>query len=535
MRSSPSSARSASRRSATAGVLCVFARLLVLGLLAAWPATLAAQEPVPTEGSGPPTSDGEVAAGFENGVGRLSVEGRESALPYTLTLTGDLYALQPLVARLGGTLTVGPLGQSHELDLFGTKILIGPESGVMTVGDEIVPMSRTPLKELNGLMVPLDFVRRTWGEYAGYSFSWSRAERMLRVERRPSRELETSLDLVPIAGVTTLVMRFVEDPNHRFERTEDGFELVFPGDRLVLRGAMPRPAELVEEVQVFEDRVRVRLAAGAEAAEPLTLERGSRVQVLTDIARGRPQARVATPPAITRRDTSEIRIVVDPGHGGEEVGAVGGNGTLEKDLTLRLARQLQRVLEARLPVRVLLTRDRDVAVDHETRTALANQNDAALFVSLHLNSVPGGGGRGAETYFLDLEASDRDAEESARLENAAGGRDESPVELMLWDLAQSKHMQESQAFARLVQRELNEALGLRDRGVKQAPFRVLLGATMPAVLVEFGFLSNPEEEAKLQRADYQADLVRAVARAVEEFLSRRASAGRDPERAEDRP
>ena len=501
----------------------------------AWPSALAAQEPVPTEGSGPAVPPGEVAAGFETGVGRLSIEGRESALPYTLTLTGDLFALQPLVARLGGTLEVGPLGQSHELDLFGTTVLVGPESGVMTVGDQIVPMSRTPLKELEGLMVPLDFLRRTWGEFAGYSFSWSRAERMLRVERRPSRELETSLDLVPIAGVTTLVMRFVEDPNHRFEFTEDGFELVFPGDKLVLRGAMPRPAELVEEVILLEDRIRVRLVEGAMAAEPYVVERGARVQLITDIARGRPQPKVVNRPALPRRDSSEIRIVVDPGHGGEEVGAVGGNGTLEKDLTLRLARQLQRVLEARLPVRVLLTRDRDVAVDHETRTALANQNDAALFISLHLNSVPGGGGRGAETYFLDLEASDRDAAESARLENAAGGRDESPVELMLWDLAQSKHMQESQAFARLVQRELNEALGLRDRGVKQAPFRVLLGANMPAVLVEFGFLSNPEEETRLLRADHQAELVRAVSRAVEQFLARRASTVRGEGSVGDRP
>lgn len=529
MRSSFSSAPTTAWRRASAA--CILATLVGC-LLGAMP--LIAQTPTPTEGgSGVP--DGEVAAGFETGVGRLSVEGRESALPYTLTLTGDLFALQPLVARLGGTLTVGPLGQSHELDLFGTRVLIGPDSGVMTVGDQIVPLSRTPLKDLNGLMVPLDFVRRTWGEYAGFSFSWSRAERVLRVERRPSRELETSLDLVPIAGVTTLVMRFVDDPNHRFELTEDGFEIVFPGDRLVLRGAMPRPAELVEEVLLFEDRVQVRLAEGSSAAEPYAVERGSRIQLITDIARGRPQPKVAARPALPRRNSGELRIVVDPGHGGEEVGAVGGNGTLEKDLTLRLARQLQRVLEARLPVRVLLTRDRDIEVDHEARTALANQNDAALFISLHLNSVPGGGGVGAETYFLDLEASDRDAAESARLENASGGGDESPVELMLWDLAQSKHMQESQAFARLVQRELNEALGLRDRGVKQAPFRVLLGASMPAVLVEFGFLSNPEEEAKLQRADYQAELVRAVSRAVQEFLSRRASAERAADRAEERP
>ena len=509
------------------------ALLLLLGCFLGTSPAAWAQVPAPAEG-GQEIPEGEVAAGFETGVGRLSVEGRESALPYTLTLTGDLFALEPLVARLGGTLTLGPLGQSHEVDLFGTKILVGPESGVMTIGDEIIPMSRMPLQDLNGLMVPLDFARRAWGEYAGYSLSWSRAERMLRVERRPSRDLETSLDLVPIAGVTTLVMRFVDDPNHRFELTEDGFELVFPGDRLVLRGAMPRPAELVEEVQLFGDRVRVRLSEGVSAAEPYIVERGSRVQLITDIARGRPQPQIARP-ALPRRDSSEIRIVVDPGHGGDEVGAVGANGTLEKDLTLRLARQLQRVLEARLPVRVLLTRDRDVAVDHESRTALANQNDAALFISLHLNSVPGGRVRGAETYFLDLEASDREAAEFARLENGDGARDESPVELMLWDLAQSRHMQASQAFARLVQRELNQALELRDRGVKQAPFRVLMGATMPAVLVEFGFLSNAEEEAKLMRADYQAELVRAVARAVEEFLARRATAARSANRAEERP
>src|SRR6185436_4291547 len=155
-------------------------------------------------------------------------------------------------------------------------------------------------------------------------------------------------------------------------------------------------------------------------------------------------------------------------------------------------------------------------------TAIANQNKADLFISLHLNSSLGSGAHGAETYFLNAEASDAAAARMAEAENAAGqalpegttGVEAQDLELILWDLAQTHHLLESQRFAAMIQGELNQTLQLRDRGVKQAPFRVLNGAAMPAVLVELGFISNPDEEKKLQDAAYRAELTTSLARAI---------------------
>jgi N-acetylmuramoyl-L-alanine amidase len=219
-------------------------------------------------------------------------------------------------------------------------------------------------------------------------------------------------------------------------------------------------------------------------------------------------------------------IVIDPGHGGTETGAIGPSGVAEKELTLLLARELETRLASRLGVRVVLTRGEDATLPLDTRAAIANQNKADLFISIHLNSSLGSGARGAETYFLSTEASDAKAAKAAAAENAPAAVAPPPgdtkeevkdLELILWDLAQTRHLAESQRFATLIQTELNDALQLKDRGVKQAPFRVLNGAEMPAVLVELGFISNPEEEKKLQDATYRGELVDALIRAVQRY------------------
>jgi N-acetylmuramoyl-L-alanine amidase len=248
--------------------------------------------------------------------------------------------------------------------------------------------------------------------------------------------------------------------------------------------------------------------------------------VVLDVHRREGVAEAPEPPALERPDPPEgIRvIVIDPGHGGSESGAVGASGAAEKDLTLALARTLKARLEAELAVRVTLTRDEDASLPHETRTAIANQNKADLFISLHLNSAFGPTAHGAETYFLSAAASDERAARSAAAENrpAAGAAPagDDPLydlQLMLWDLAQNHFLTQSQRLATLIQGELNATLGLRDRGVKQAPFLVLMGAAMPAVLVEVGFLSNPGEERQLQDPAYRAELAAALVRAISRY------------------
>ena len=242
-------------------------------------------------------------------------------------------------------------------------------------------------------------------------------------------------------------------------------------------------------------------------------------RVIVELGPVRPTPTPA-PVRVVKR-TGPPPIVIDPGHGGDDIGAVSSDGIAEKDLVLVIARRLAHILEQRgHPVR--LTRDSDDNRALTDRTALANRLEARVFVSLHANASTVASVAGAETYYMSLDQSSTDeaAAATADLENRAGPGDgeRSPLDLILWDLAQAEVLNESADLALAVQRRLNARLGLRDRGVKQAPFVVLTGATMPAILVEVGFLSNPSEARNLASPERQQRLAEAIAEGIQEFV-----------------
>lgn len=219
-------------------------------------------------------------------------------------------------------------------------------------------------------------------------------------------------------------------------------------------------------------------------------------------------------------------IVLDAGHGGDDEGARGAHGVVEKELVLDVARRLRdRLQDAGL--QVVLTRDRDVYVPLEQRTAIANRARGDLFLSIHANAASERAARGIETFFLSLEASDDDARQVAARENAAF-RDlavpvvaaDDPLVAILGDLAAAELLQESDEFARLAQREVAALNGAPSRGVKQAPFVVLMGLEMPAVLVEIGFVTNPNEAQELATEGQRDRIAQALARATLEFRQR---------------
>jgi N-acetylmuramoyl-L-alanine amidase len=214
--------------------------------------------------------------------------------------------------------------------------------------------------------------------------------------------------------------------------------------------------------------------------------------------------------------------VLDPGHGGEKEGAVGPGGAREKDVTLQIARRLKARLE-RLGVKVLLTRTGDATVPLANRAAFANAERADLFVSIHLNSMPAGArgrSRGVETYFLSADASDASATAVAARENAdrlagePGPDPEDPVAGILGSLEDAANLAESSRLAYAVHEQTVQAASAEDRGVKQAPFYVLAGARMPAVLVEVGFLSHPEEGARLRTPAHQDRIAQGIAEGI---------------------
>jgi N-acetylmuramoyl-L-alanine amidase len=226
--------------------------------------------------------------------------------------------------------------------------------------------------------------------------------------------------------------------------------------------------------------------------------------------------------------------VVDPGHGGDQDGALSPSGDREKDVALEIARRIAARLKAQ-GGRVILTRTGDIAVPLANRAAIANAIRADLFVSVHLNSMPSEDARrrftGVETYFLSADASDTRASAVAARENAdrLAGEPEpdpaDPVSAILSDLEDQASLSGSSRLAYAIHERLVSALGAEDRGVKQAPFYVLAGARMPAVLLEVGFISHEAESAKLRSKAYQERIAEAVADGVATFrkATRRAS------------
>ncbi|HEV8198979.1 MAG TPA: N-acetylmuramoyl-L-alanine amidase [Candidatus Polarisedimenticolia bacterium] len=233
----------------------------------------------------------------------------------------------------------------------------------------------------------------------------------------------------------------------------------------------------------------------------------------------------APPPVAEPRKRAAFTVVVDAGHGGEETGAKGPSGLLEKDVTLDVARRVKARLMSDDGTAVYLTRDDDRKVPLDDRTALANHEKADLFVSIHANSSRRDSARGSETYFLSYQATDDDARALAALENDTLGIErgvsgQSGLDLVLWDLAQSAFLKESSDLAEEIQDRLNDTLGVRNRGIKQAPFRVLMGATMPAVLVEIAFISSPEEERHLREAAFKDRIAESIAASIRKFRER---------------
>lgn len=217
------------------------------------------------------------------------------------------------------------------------------------------------------------------------------------------------------------------------------------------------------------------------------------------------------------------RIVIDPGHGGHDTGTIGPNGLQEKDLVLEVGKRLGKLLETRLGADVVYTRQDDTFIPLETRTAIANQEEADLFVSIHANSSRDPDARGVETYYLNF-TSNANALEVAARENAVSDKSIHELQDLVKKIALKEKIEESREFASDVQQSLHSGLavrspGMRDRGVKKAPFIVLIGANMPSILAEISFVSNPTDERKLQTSEYRQRIAESLYRGISKYVS----------------
>jgi N-acetylmuramoyl-L-alanine amidase len=268
---------------------------------------------------------------------------------------------------------------------------------------------------------------------------------------------------------------------------------------------IPEPAQLVIDILGRGAEQKAGVTEAAPAAEPAKQKTLAR-------AKTTPEAPVAG---------GLRKIVLDPGHGGKDPGAVGAGGVAEKDIVLAIAKKLARKLRAELGVQVVLTRNDDRFVPLEDRTALANSEDADLFISLHVNASPNTEARGIETYYLD-NTTDEAAIRLAARENATSRRNISDLQFILSDMIQNMKLEDSITLAHRLQGALvagvSKVMGeVKDLGVKKALFHVLVGARMPSVLVEMFFISNRVEARAMAEESHQDALVESLYEGIQKF------------------
>ena len=237
---------------------------------------------------------------------------------------------------------------------------------------------------------------------------------------------------------------------------------------------------------------------------------------------GKPQPSENATRSLTRALGLKVnRVVIDAGHGGHDDGTIGPNGVLEKDVVLDVASRLAKLVQSRMGAEVVLTRSDDTFIPLHERTAIANSYKADLFLSIHANSSPASSVAGTETFFLNFTNSAAALDVAAR-ENAGADKTVGELKDLIQSITLNDKIAESQTFAQTIEDSLfTEAarsnVAARNRGVKRAPFVVLIGASMPSVLAEIGFLSNPRDEANLKKPEYRQKIAEALYKGLSQY------------------
>ncbi|HYS52406.1 MAG TPA: N-acetylmuramoyl-L-alanine amidase [Thermoanaerobaculia bacterium] len=442
---------------------------------------------------------------------------RSVAITHVEGLT--FFAADDVVAALGGT--VSPDGTGFKATLNNNLAAFGPDSRYGVVRDELIEMPVAPVVVAGRPYVPWQFFQGFLSRTIDMDVAWDPGARILSVRPAQHTVLGVQLSVANVQGISKVVVSLTASSDYAIIKDQAAYIIRFKTPIRAPFADQSYDDPYISKATFSGNDLRLDLKAADVGADAYKLENPFRIVLdFHKVAAGPGML----PTIVTPRRPVEApgihTIVIDPGHGGKEVGAVGPRGLMEKDATLALCRRLADNLENKLKTRVILTRTDDSLVPLDQRTSIANQYHADLFLSVHMNAAVVKGAHGSETYFLSLEASDELAKKAAEVENAAAktsAAETADLKMILWDLAQQEYLNESSRFAQAVQEEMNRATHVQNRGVKQAPFKVLVGATMPAALVEVAFITNPDEESKLQNNDFQKLVVDALTTAVERY------------------
>jgi N-acetylmuramoyl-L-alanine amidase len=447
----------------------------------------------------------------------------------------ELVAIEDVLAGFGTRMVSDPGGGAATLQRGTHEVVLHRQKSLASVDGDLRLLSAPVDYEGGQWLVPVDALPRLLGPLLERPVEWRASQRVLVVG--PLAIPRISVTTFTSGELARVVFEASEKVPFRVQQESGQVTVSVPRDLVDVSLPPTRlTGGIVDAVRFLGGRDNAfAVQLGPRFQKLKATEQESPARLVLEFE-GPPlpagaKTAAPAPPRPTPRPALEepaVRtIVIDPGHGGQEVGARGPGGTLEKDVSLAIARRLRAELVSSRGLQVFLTRDRDVEVSLDERAAIANNYKADLFVSIHANASRARGAKGSEVYFLSYQASDDESRRIAQLEGMAEPVGQAPpgsdLALILWDMAQAEHLEESSALASRIQEELAVVTGSEGRGVKQAPFRVLVGAAMPAVLVEVAFISNPDEEKLLSSDGYQAKVAGALARGLERYRAQRAA------------
>jgi N-acetylmuramoyl-L-alanine amidase len=405
----------------------------------------------------------------------------------------DYVSLKPVAELLGLNYIMDNTTQQLHLTGDGRRLIIMPNISVIQAGEQYYNVPFAPVYKNSDVFFPVQLITTTLG---------SAFERLIFI---------TSVQEIPYINKISILTR---------------------ADSTVMKFAWEKPIDfdvrfatrqaIVEIDGVYKGKPELKTAGAATRVDLAAHNTYTSIEMdLKDVNSViEREDEVVFFHKISEKVSS---IVIDPGHGGVDPGAVGKKGLYEKDVNLAVCRFLREFVRDSLNIKVILTRDRDVYLSLKERTNMANRNAADLFVSIHCNAHLKGVPRsGFETYFLS-EAKTNEERAVAALENASlkFDRETMPddnVSFIFYDLAQSAFLDESNRFAENIQISAERHLKIPSRGVKQAGFYVLHGAFMPAVLVECAFISNPDEEKLLRQKTFQKQLAYCIYRGIKSYI-----------------
>jgi N-acetylmuramoyl-L-alanine amidase len=456
-------------------------------------------------------------------------------VPTTLLSGQELIALDDVASLFQVTFSEDALTGGVTLSYRGRTIVASSDQPMASVNNRVVTLPSPIMRPGRRWLVPVEFLPRALGPIYDQRIDLRRASRLLIVGDAVVPRVTARIDAVGPPARATIEI----SPAAPVTVTSDSGRIVVRIEADALDLGLPSSGSgLIEQIRAGDQTNTVTLVLSGNAGMPRITSTATdnigRVTVEVPAAGGPAETSAApaptTPPAglpppaealaLTPRPVFQT-VVVDPGHGGEDVGVRGEGGIEEKQLTLDLARRLRQRLETRLGLRVILTRDDDRAAGLDERAAAANNSKADLFLSLHANAAFAPTMSGAEVFHLQLdqegegEAARLHATDGVALPVLGGGR--RTIEVVRWELAQAAHVESSAVFAALLEEELRRRVPMSPRAVQEGPMRVLTGANMPAALVEVAYLTNPDQAEQAGREEFRNAVAEALYDAIVRF------------------